>query len=135
MAKHFTRAEAEALLPHIEPLLLELQALMATLAQREQEVAELSHKLTGNGHLPPGTGVALQRGISSARAGVARRLRRIIALGVEIKDPTTGLIDFPTMRDGHEVYLCWRLGEGERIRWWHEIEAGFAGRQPLEDEP
>ena len=68
------------------------------------------------------------------REHIAARLEQINALGVLVKDLDTGLIDFPTLRDGHEVYLCWKLGEGERIQWWHEIEDGFAGRQPLDPE-
>jgi len=51
--------------------------------------------------------------------------------GVQLKDYTRGLIDFPSMRDSRVVLLCWQLGEPERIEWWHEVEAGFAGRQPL----
>jgi hypothetical protein len=52
-------------------------------------------------------------------------------MGVEIKDLTTGLIDFRGLRDGHEVYLCWQYGEAD-IRFWHEIESGFAGRQLID---
>ena len=52
-------------------------------------------------------------------------------LGVQLKDQTRGLIDFPSLRDGRVVLLCWHLGEGDQIEWWHDIEAGFAGRQPL----
>ena len=52
-------------------------------------------------------------------------------LGIQLKDYSRGLIDFPSMRDGHIVLLCWQLGEDEQIEWWHEIEAGFAGRRPL----
>ena len=51
-------------------------------------------------------------------------------LGIELKDYYTGLIDFPCWMDGREVYLCWRLGEPE-VAYWHELEAGFAGRQKL----
>lgn len=51
-------------------------------------------------------------------------------LGVELKDPVTGLVDFRAQRGDAEVYLCWRLGE-EQIDHWHELETGFAGRQPL----
>ena len=51
-------------------------------------------------------------------------------LGVELKDPVTGLLDFRAERGGEEVYLCWRLGE-DCIDHWHELETGFAGRQPL----
>ncbi len=52
-------------------------------------------------------------------------------LGIQLKDYSRGLIDFPSMRDGHVVLLCWQLGEDEQIEWWHEVEAGFAGRQPI----
>ena len=51
--------------------------------------------------------------------------------GIELKDYTRGLIDFPSMREGRVVLLCWQLGEPEEIEWWHELEAGFLGRQPL----
>lgn len=51
--------------------------------------------------------------------------------GVQLKDHTRGLIDFPSLRNGRVVLLCWQLGEGDSIEWWHEPEAGFAGRQPL----
>ena len=52
-------------------------------------------------------------------------------LGVQLKDHSRGLIDFPSMRDGRVVLLCWQLGERDEIEFWHETEAGFAGRQPL----
>ncbi len=51
--------------------------------------------------------------------------------GIQLKDYSRGLVDFPCMRDGRVVLLCWQLGEPEQIEWWHEVEAGFAGRQPL----
>ena len=57
-------------------------------------------------------------------------IRELTELGVEIKDLTSGLVDFPSMMNGRAVYLCWRLGEPE-IAYWHELEAGFAGRQKL----
>jgi hypothetical protein len=52
-------------------------------------------------------------------------------LGIQLKDYTRGLIDFPTMRGGHLVLLCWQIGDGDEIEWWHETDAGFAGRQHL----
>lgn len=55
----------------------------------------------------------------------------IQSLGIVIRDVDRGLIDFPAVRDGREVYLCWQLDEGE-IAFWHDIEAGFGGRQPLD---
>ena len=54
-------------------------------------------------------------------------------LGIELKDPNVGLVDFPAMLDGRIVYLCWKLGE-EAIDHWHELSAGFAGRRPVGDE-
>jgi hypothetical protein len=53
------------------------------------------------------------------------------ALGVQIKDYTHGLIDFPSLRDDRIVLLCWQLGESDEIEWWHETQAGFAGRQRI----
>lgn len=52
-------------------------------------------------------------------------------LGIQLKDYARGLIDFPSIREGRIVLLCWQLGENERIEWWHEQDGGFAGRKPL----
>ena len=51
--------------------------------------------------------------------------------GIQLKDYDRGLIDFPAMRDGRIVLLCWQIEDGDKILWWHDIETGFAGRQPL----
>jgi len=59
-------------------------------------------------------------------------VERVQSYGCQLKDMEMGLIDFPAIRDGREVYLCWKLGE-EQIGYWHDVEAGYAGRQPLED--
>jgi hypothetical protein len=59
------------------------------------------------------------------------RTSELETLGVQLKDYARGLIDFPSLRDGRVILLCWQLGEGEQIEWWHDVEAGFAGRQPL----
>lgn len=53
------------------------------------------------------------------------------ALGVQLKDYERGLIDFPSLRDGRVILLCWQLGEGDQLEWWHDVDTGFAGRQPL----
>ena len=63
---------------------------------------------------------------------IADQAREVAESGAIIKDLDAGLLDFLALRDGREVFLCWRLGE-ERIAWWHEIDAGLSGRQPLED--
>ena len=53
------------------------------------------------------------------------------ALGVQLKDFERGLVDFPSLRDGRVVLLCWQMGEGDELEWWHDVDAGFAGRTPL----
>ena len=58
-------------------------------------------------------------------------MHRIQDTGALIKDINIGLLDFPALRDGREVYLCWQYGEGD-IAYWHEIDAGYEGRQPID---
>jgi hypothetical protein len=131
MAKYFTREEAEALLPQIEPLLLDLQQRHHALQPLRQELEALQQRMRGNGH---GLHEQLQR-LNQQHAtlleGVNRLVRRIYAFGCQLKDPATGLIDFPALRNGQEILLCWRLGE-EGIHWWHDLTSGFQGRQPLD---
>ena len=64
-------------------------------------------------------------------AKIGERAGELEALGVQLKDYERGLIDFPSMRDGRVVLLCWQMGEGDEVSWWHDVDAGFAGRQPL----
>lgn len=133
MAKYFDREAAEALLPDVEPLLREIQRLREQLVEVEERAAGLQARTVGNGHLRDDEIDAVLGGARGIGDEIGERLRQIDAMGVLVKDLDSGLIDFPALRDGREVYLCWRLGEGGRIAWWHEIEAGFAGRQPLDD--
>ncbi len=129
--KLFTLAEAEAMLPQVREELLAMQA-------RKREVDELRSKLEravsttgGNGHVRDENTLAEQRRRAEALVDeINQRLRVLNDWGVELKGLDEGLIDFPSERDGRVVYLCWRLGE-DAIEWWHEIDAGFAGRQPL----
>jgi hypothetical protein len=133
MAEHFTRESAEALLPRVEPLLRKLQALRAEFDAIEKRAAALQTRLSGNGHLHRGEVEAVRAEAGQLSDEINSHLQEITALGVLVKDLDIGLIDFLALRDGREVYLCWRLGEEGRIAWWHEIDAGFAGRQPLDD--
>lgn len=133
MPEHFTREEAEALLPRVEPLLRELRTLASSLTDALEEYTALQEKMRGNGHSHIQQYQALRERIGEMRGDIEARLQAITELGVLVKDIESGLIDFPCLRGDREVYLCWRLGEGERISWWHDVEAGFAGRQPLED--
>lgn len=130
MARYFTREEAEALLPHISVVLRNIQKERAKMHEQEEALSTLEERSRGNGH-------HLHEQIARAQIELARHIQALRTLateletfGCELKDPDTGLIDFLSLRDGKSVYLCWLLGE-ERINYWHEIQAGFAGRQPL----
>ena len=132
MEKLFTRAEAESLLPTLRPILEELQALRQQALQRDAELQQLHWKARGNGH--DGLDDALtaaQRRREEVVAGIGERVDRIRALGVQVKDLDVGLVDFPCRRGGRVVLLCWKLGE-PGIDWWHDVDTGFPGRQPLE---
>ena len=133
MPDFFTRAEAEALLPRVTPVLREIQRLRQEQRAHGEALAADRAKVLGNGHLPPEQLREHQRESLSAERQIARLARALDELGVIVKDLDTGLVDFPGLRDGRPIYLCWRLGE-PHIAWWHEIEAGFAGRLPLDEE-
>ena len=125
----FTPAEATALLPTLRPLLERLQRRKATLDRDRRKLAALSPAMRGNGHAAEA--MALEQRIDACARDVAEGIREIAGHGVELKDIDRGLVDFPSLREGRVVYLCWLLEE-ERVGWWHEVEAGIAGRQPLE---
>jgi hypothetical protein len=132
MAKLFTREEAEALLPTVRPLLLEIQQLGREIAEHESHLDIDQTKLMSNGHKAPADTEALRQKIGTLNSRVRTLTRAILDMGVIVKDLAEGLVDFPALLHGREVYLCWKLGE-DGIHWWHEIEAGFAGRRPLDD--
>jgi hypothetical protein len=127
MARLFTLDEANALLPQLREILTELAEAIATLEQLEGEVAALRRKLRRNGHNL--SDEPLTRG-QATRETIARVVARIEGLGCELKDPRIGLIDFPSRREGETIYLCWKLDEPE-VGFWHPLDTGFAGRQPL----
>lgn len=129
----FTREEAEALLPEVDRLLDEAQRLAQQLRGTEQHHQAEHRRARANGQVraagsAPVSPDAARRALG---AQLSQLLERIQAMGIVVRDIRSGLIDFPSPRGGRIVYLCWRRGEPFEIRWWHEIEAGFAGRQPL----
>ncbi len=130
MARYYTREEAEALLPQISVILRAIQQARAAMVECEDQLGALETRARGNGH-------HLAEKIGQAQRDLAQHLQALRALAVELddfdielKDPETGLIDFLSLRDGREVYLCWKLGE-KGIKFWHELDTGFSGRQPL----
>jgi hypothetical protein len=131
MPKYFTLEEATALLPTIRPILEQIISLRARLERTERDMVSQDWKARTNGHV--GHTSSLGEGQSARSAlmtEINAELVKLHDLGVELKDPGLGLIDFPSLREGRVVYLCWRLGE-TAIEYWHETDTGFAGRQPL----
>jgi hypothetical protein len=122
--RHFTREEADALLPQVEPLLRTLREARDRLTDAEAHEA-LATAAPANGGGAPG------RVVGDAFLEVRDLLARIQGLGIVVRDIDRGLIDFPAIIDGGEVYLCWQLDEPE-IAFWHDLESGFGGRQPLD---
>ena len=122
--RHFTRAEAEALLPTVEPILRELRTARDRLTDAE------AHQLLAD-TAPTNGGGAPGREVGEGFLGVRRLLGAVQELGIVVRDIDRGLIDFPAIIDGEEVYLCWQFDE-DGISWWHDLESGFGGRQPLE---
>ena len=128
MARQFTVAEANELLPAIIPLLEDLRDLAARLTKIRDELATVTPAGRRNGQATRVLQLETEAAAAAPRAEAL--LRQLYAMGVEVKDPSTGLIDFRSLRGGKEIYLCWRLGEGQ-IAWWHDLESGFQGRRPL----
>jgi hypothetical protein len=83
-----------------------------------------------NGHSSAGRVLVVREQTAKAAAALDELLRQLRDLGAEVKGIDQGLVDFPSLRDGRLVYLCWQVGE-DRVMYWHELDAGFAGRQPL----
>ena len=115
----FTEAEANALLPRLIDLLGKLQQAHARL---RDALRTARRHVASNGSAPAPA--------SSDDDEQERLLDEITELGVIVRDPESGLCDFPAMRDGEEVFLCWRLGE-DRVGFWHPRDTGIAGRQQL----
>jgi hypothetical protein len=96
----------------------------------QHKLGELTLKAAANGNLLEEEVHATQREAKRLTEEFDKLIAKINDLGCEIKDIEQGLVDFPALREGREVYLCWRLGE-EEVAFWHELDAGFGGRQPL----
>ncbi len=124
MPTYFTLEEANILLEIIRPLMNEILQIRAEILSRQPEAWPVVEKAVGNGGSKVASAVALDF------ARIDTLLRQILATGAEFKDINQGLVDFRSWREGREMYLCWKAGE-DRIRFWHELDAGFAGRQEL----
>ena len=125
MPRYFTLPEANQALTIIRPLMDEIQAIRQKILTNQPEAWTAIEKSVGNGG---------SRSLSAMVQDFERLdvlVHDILDTGVLIKDINIGLLDFPALKDGREVYLCWQYGEAD-IAYWHEVEAGYSGRQPID---
>jgi len=130
----FTLNEAQTMLPVLEALIRRAIAANAKAVSVEEEMQQLNQRifLSGGMHVDVSQ-AARRRGEREIAIREAKdTLAEIDAIGVQVKDLNTGLLDFPCKMDGEIILLCWKLGEKE-ITHWHTVESGFGGRQPLDD--
>jgi hypothetical protein len=122
--KHFSLEEAQALIPELRRAFQD--------AHRRRDVVHKTDKELGERLEQTGSDVGGEKvsGLLLDMLQLNTQLRRIQELGVQIKDFDRGLVDFPHLRDGREVFLCWELDE-DNIEFWHDIGAGYAGRERL----
>ena len=124
--KIFTIQEANALLPNVRTIVTKIQRAHRRLAQFRDEAKKAAEAAEqGGGGLAEGVAYA------AALTELTVQISELEALGVQLKDFERGLVDFPSLRDGRVVLLCWQLGEGDELEWWPDVDAGFAGRTPL----
>ena len=125
MPKYYTPKEANETLIVIRPMIDEMMQIGDKLRAHQPELWGMVQKSAGNGGHPE---------LSKLLTDFDRLdglMHKIQDMGIQIKDLISGLIDFPAMYEGREVYLCWKFGEGD-VEYWHEIESGFAGRQRID---
>lgn len=124
--RFFTVEEARRLLPEIRKTTAEIVSLSDRLEKHREAIQVLADAAGANAGSPEGTSY-LENLIL-----LQNHIRDIREIGCIVKSIQEGLVDFPHLKDGREVYLCWKYGEDD-IRYWHEVDGGFAGRMPLLD--
>jgi hypothetical protein len=122
----FTLAEAQSLLPRLRSLLTEIVEEWEHVRKLNPDVQKARDSAQYDGYSK--SGVEYVESVSH----LMFLIHQIKDMGVILKDADKGLCDFPYLRQGRVVYLCWQLGEDE-IQYWHDIETGFAGREPLDE--
>jgi hypothetical protein len=130
MPRLFTVEEANALLPRVRELVVQMQARRQEAEEARQEFEQLdASKARGNGYDMKREQLASR--ITDKMRAIRQSLEAIQEIGCQVKDIDMGLVDFPGLRNGEIVNLCWRLGE-EKIEYWHTLNTGFTSRQPID---
>jgi hypothetical protein len=135
MPRYFTLEQAEKTLPHIRTAVVNALELKTAYQQAEEALRDLTRKvmLSGGLAVDRDSALKLRQNRDESASRLQEALNSIHEFGCLVKDLDIGLLDFPTLYHGREVYLCWRLGEAS-ITFWHEVEDGFGGRKPIDDE-
>ena len=118
--------EANALLPSVRRILRTIQG-----SRRRLSKYRGAAKLAAEGAEQGGGGMEGGVIYAAILTSFTDEIAELDALGVQLKDFDRGLVDFPSLREGRVVLLCWQLGEGDELEWWHDMDAGFGGRTPL----
>jgi hypothetical protein len=129
--RYFTLEEANRAVDELRPAVEEMVEHHGRFVAAQQRRGELAEQAGANGgDLTPTDFAEVERELEAEAAVLARCVERIQATGALVKDLERGLLDFPALREGEEVLLCWHLGEDE-IAYFHGVDEGFAGRKPL----
>jgi hypothetical protein len=129
--RRFTPAEANEALAEVRPLAERMVKAKRALDEAQARRDEAARSIAGNGGaIRPHELAVLHDELERRAAELAGLVEQVHELGVLVKDLDSGLVDFPSVREGEEVLLCWRLGEDE-VAFWHRPEDGFAGRRPI----
>jgi hypothetical protein len=131
--KTFTLDEAQALLPILEALLNRAIEAKQAASELQEQMSDLSRRIFLSGGMKIDIGVVQKRktALEALIQRVKDSLEEIDASGVQVKDLDVGLLDFPCLLEGETVLLCWKRGES-RIEFWHRMDDGFRGRQPVD---
>jgi hypothetical protein len=129
--RYFTLDEANRVVDELRPVVDRMVEHRRRLQHAQLRRSGLAEQAGSNGgDLTPGDFAEVEQELEAEATALAACIERIQSAGAQVKDLETGLLDFPTLREGEEVLLCWRLGEAE-IGYWHGTDEGFAGRKPL----
>ena len=124
MAEYFSLERANQVLAQIRPMIAELLQLRQEILKKQPQAWPVVEKSAGNG------GGKTASELVQDFNRIDSLVKAVSASGAILKDINSGMVDFLALREGREVYLCWRFDEPE-IQYWHDLEAGFAGRQPI----
>jgi len=129
---YYTVKEANKMLQELTRLLVRMQAQARQHGMVLGRIEEVTKTVKGNGYHNPIEDPMVMQVSQALTEAIREDLDQLAEWGIELKDLSTGLVDFPAMREGRVVYLCWRLGELQ-VAYWHDLETGFAGRQQLDE--